>query len=171
MSITNGHESILDGIARPAPSLRDHARKSIALSRASSRRTPRRVRGAASPTTSTGRAGTARTEVRRHPRWTRSARSTRSSTARQRPGRSRSARRCPPGPRRDARHRKLARCRRAGGPTSGGRTLGVHPKIVSERLGHKSVEITLNTYSHVLDTMQKPAVEAMERLLASYSAG
>jgi integrase len=27
---------------------------------------------------------------------------------------------------------------------------GVHPKIVSERLGHASVGITLDTYSHVL---------------------
>lgn len=45
--------------------------------------------------------------------------------------------------------------------------LGVHPKIVSERLGHTKVEITLDRYSHVLETMHRPAVEAMERLLAS----
>jgi integrase len=27
---------------------------------------------------------------------------------------------------------------------------GVHPKIVSERLGHATIGITLDTYSHVL---------------------
>src|SRR5262249_54049173 len=41
---------------------------------------------------------------------------------------------------------------------------GVHPKIVSERLGHASIELTLNTYSHVLPTMQMVAVEKLERL-------
>jgi integrase len=29
-------------------------------------------------------------------------------------------------------------------------TKGVHPKIVSEMLGHSSVSITLDTYSHVI---------------------
>jgi integrase len=43
---------------------------------------------------------------------------------------------------------------------------GVHPKIVSERLGHASVEITLNTYSHVLPTMQRDAANHIERLLS-----
>ncbi|WP_127532782.1 site-specific integrase [Paenibacillus kobensis] len=32
---------------------------------------------------------------------------------------------------------------------------GVNPKIVSERLGHSNVKITLDTYSHVLPNMQK----------------
>ena len=31
---------------------------------------------------------------------------------------------------------------------------GVHPKVVSERLGHASVNITLDTYSHVLPGLQ-----------------
>lgn len=44
-------------------------------------------------------------------------------------------------------------------------TAGVHPKIVSERLGHASVTLTLDTYSHVLPTMQKAATEALGRLL------
>jgi integrase len=34
---------------------------------------------------------------------------------------------------------------------------GVHPKIASERLGHASVGITLDLYSHVTDTMQSDA--------------
>jgi integrase len=38
----------------------------------------------------------------------------------------------------------------------------VHPKIVSERLGHASIELTLNTYSHALPTMQKDAAEKLD---------
>ncbi len=34
---------------------------------------------------------------------------------------------------------------------------GVHPKIVSERLGHASVAFTLQTYSHVLEGMDSTA--------------
>jgi integrase len=41
---------------------------------------------------------------------------------------------------------------------------GVHPKIVSERLGHASIGITLDTYSHVLPTMQEDAVRAFDAL-------
>ena len=39
---------------------------------------------------------------------------------------------------------------------------GVHPKVVSERLGHSSIVITLNTYSHVLPNMQQEAAEKLE---------
>jgi integrase len=31
----------------------------------------------------------------------------------------------------------------------------VNPKVVSERLGHSDVNITLNTYSHVLPGIQE----------------
>lgn len=41
---------------------------------------------------------------------------------------------------------------------------GVHPKIVSERLGHSQVGITLNIYSHVLPAMQREAAEKLDRL-------
>jgi integrase len=44
---------------------------------------------------------------------------------------------------------------------------GVHPKIVSERLGHASVGITLDTYSHVLPSMQSEAVQAFDQLFSS----
>ncbi len=36
---------------------------------------------------------------------------------------------------------------------------GIHPKIVSERLGYKRVGITLDTYSHVVPGPQETAVE------------
>ena len=42
---------------------------------------------------------------------------------------------------------------------------GVHPKVVAERLGHTSVKITLDTYSHVLPDTQEEAVRAVERAL------
>lgn len=42
----------------------------------------------------------------------------------------------------------------------------VHPKVVSEMLGHSSVRLTLDTYSHVTPTMQKQATDAMEAILA-----
>ena len=35
---------------------------------------------------------------------------------------------------------------------------GVHPKIVSERLGHANIQITLDTYSHLLPGMQEQAI-------------
>jgi len=35
----------------------------------------------------------------------------------------------------------------------------VHPKVVSERLGHASIGITLDTYSHVMPGMQEEAAE------------
>jgi integrase len=44
-------------------------------------------------------------------------------------------------------------------------TKGVHPKIVQEMLGHSSITITLDLYSHVLPDMQEKAVSAMEDIL------
>jgi len=43
-------------------------------------------------------------------------------------------------------------------------TKGVHPKVVQEMLGHSSISITLDTYSHVLPNMQGEAVKAMESI-------
>ncbi len=43
---------------------------------------------------------------------------------------------------------------------------GVHPKIVQELLGHATIAITLDTYSHVLPNMQGEAVSAMESALS-----
>lgn len=38
---------------------------------------------------------------------------------------------------------------------------GIHPKVVSEMLGHASVAITLDLYSHVQPDMQRQAAAAM----------
>ena len=40
---------------------------------------------------------------------------------------------------------------------------GIHPKIVSERLGHSSVAITLDTYSHVLPGLQEAAARRFDQ--------
>jgi len=42
---------------------------------------------------------------------------------------------------------------------------GENPKIVSERLGHASITLTMDTYSHVLPDMQKAATEKLETML------
>lgn len=39
---------------------------------------------------------------------------------------------------------------------------GIHPKIVQERLGHSSISITLDTYSHVLPGLQEAAARRFE---------
>ena len=46
---------------------------------------------------------------------------------------------------------------------------GVHPKVVSERLGHSSVAITLDVYSHVLPGMQQEAAQKLDGVL--YGSG
>ncbi len=39
------------------------------------------------------------------------------------------------------------------------------PKVIAERLGHSSIVLTLDTYSHVLPSMQKDATDELERML------
>ena len=41
----------------------------------------------------------------------------------------------------------------------------VHPKIVQELLGHAQISLTLDTYSHVLPTMQREAAKRMDGFL------
>jgi len=47
---------------------------------------------------------------------------------------------------------------------------GENPKIVSERLGHASIVLTLDTYSHVLPSMQQSATDKLERILKKKEA-
>ena len=42
---------------------------------------------------------------------------------------------------------------------------GVHPKVVSERLGHATIAITLDTYSHVVPGLQEAAAEGFDKLV------
>lgn len=41
---------------------------------------------------------------------------------------------------------------------------GVNPKIVQERLGHSTITLTLDTYSHLVPDIQKAAVKALDDL-------
>lgn len=43
---------------------------------------------------------------------------------------------------------------------------GTHPKVVQEMLGHSTISMTLDTYSHTIPSMQRAAAAAMDRILA-----
>jgi len=44
-------------------------------------------------------------------------------------------------------------------------TLNEHPKVVQERLGHSTIAMTLDTYSHVLPGLQQRATEKINDAL------
>jgi integrase len=44
---------------------------------------------------------------------------------------------------------------------------GIHPKVVQERLGHASISTTMDTYSHVMPSLQADAAERMDKLLTA----
>jgi len=46
---------------------------------------------------------------------------------------------------------------------------GIHPKIVQERLGHASIQITLDTYSHVAPGLQAAAANHFDDILLAPS--
>ncbi|OAS18911.1 tyrosine-type recombinase/integrase [Paenibacillus oryzisoli] len=43
--------------------------------------------------------------------------------------------------------------------------MGVHAKVVSERLGHSSIQITLDRYSHLLPNMQEEAANGLGQMI------
>jgi integrase len=43
---------------------------------------------------------------------------------------------------------------------------GIHPKVVSERLGHSRISVTMDIYSHVMPGMQEEAARAVDEALA-----
>ena len=42
---------------------------------------------------------------------------------------------------------------------------GIHPKVVSERLGHSTIAITLDIYSHVTPTLQREAADLVANVI------
>lgn len=46
-------------------------------------------------------------------------------------------------------------------------SMGEHPKVVQERLGHATISVTMNTYSHVLPDLQRDAAAKFDRLLGA----
>ncbi len=43
----------------------------------------------------------------------------------------------------------------------------VHPKVVQEMLGHSSIQLTLDTYSHIIPSMQVEAAGKMDGIFKS----
>jgi integrase len=41
----------------------------------------------------------------------------------------------------------------------------VHPKIVSARLGHSKIQVTMDTYSHLTDSIEGIALDTLDTLL------
>ncbi len=44
---------------------------------------------------------------------------------------------------------------------------GIHPKVVSEMLGHATITLTLDTYSHLVPALHAQAAAAMDELLSA----
>ncbi|MDZ4781470.1 MAG: tyrosine-type recombinase/integrase [Planctomycetia bacterium] len=49
-------------------------------------------------------------------------------------------------------------------------TKGVHPKVVQERLGHSQISLTLDTYSHVMPSLQRDAANSLDGFLVRKKA-
>lgn len=45
---------------------------------------------------------------------------------------------------------------------------GINPKVVADRLGHSRINVTLDTYSHVVPTLQREAADMLDRLLGDW---
>ncbi|MDI3509118.1 MAG: hypothetical protein PWP55_1310 [Clostridiales bacterium] len=43
---------------------------------------------------------------------------------------------------------------------------GVHPEVVQERIGHSSITITLDTYSHLVPNLQQEAAQKIDDMLS-----
>lgn len=50
-------------------------------------------------------------------------------------------------------------------------SMGVHPKVVQELLGHSQISITMDTYSHVLPSVQKEAMNKLNDLFNQWEEG
>ena len=44
-------------------------------------------------------------------------------------------------------------------------SIGTHPKVVSDQLGHSSIAVTMDTYSHVMPGIQRSASSAVAGLI------
>lgn len=48
---------------------------------------------------------------------------------------------------------------------------GVHPKVVQEILGHSTIQVTMDTYSHLLPGVSPQAASELDRLLRGGGLG
>ena len=44
---------------------------------------------------------------------------------------------------------------------------GVHPKVVADRLGHSSIRVTMDVYSHLMPGVQAAATEELDGVIAA----
>jgi integrase len=44
---------------------------------------------------------------------------------------------------------------------------GEHPKVVQERLGHSSIALTMDLYSHLIDNMQRQAADKLQEIFGT----
>ena len=44
---------------------------------------------------------------------------------------------------------------------------GVHPKVVADRLGHSSIRVTMDVYSHLMPGVQAAAAEELDGVIAA----
>jgi integrase len=44
---------------------------------------------------------------------------------------------------------------------------GIHPKVVSKRLGHSNIAVAMDTYSHVIPGIQEQAALALDEILST----
>jgi integrase len=42
---------------------------------------------------------------------------------------------------------------------------GVHPRVVMEQLGHSTITLTMNVYSHVIPALRRDAADRMDAML------
>ena len=45
--------------------------------------------------------------------------------------------------------------------------LGAHPRVVMEILGHSTIALTMNTYSHVIPSLERDAADRMDAILSA----
>jgi integrase len=50
-------------------------------------------------------------------------------------------------------------------------SLGIHPKVVQELLGHTQISMTMDVYSHLLPGMQKDAMSKLDEALKKQQNG
>jgi integrase len=49
--------------------------------------------------------------------------------------------------------------------------VGVHPKVVQDLLGHSTIAVTLDTYSHVAPGLHREAIRQLDLLFGTYFGG
>jgi integrase len=49
-------------------------------------------------------------------------------------------------------------------------SMGIHPKVVQELLGHSQISMTMDIYSHVLPTILKDAMEQLNKNLKLFES-